>query len=363
MKNLVIVLLVCFSLLSCAKIELGEESDAFFHVNYKGAQMPVLVEGNVSSGKFIVVVHGGPGGSGFSYASTPSIDKLEDDFAVVYYSQRLSDGVANVSNLDYEVEPTRAQFAEDLNAIISSLKYKYGESSQFYLLGHSWGGELVSEFMSTPEYQEHVNGMINVAGHLYLSDTEKERYLYMRELLMEIAVVEIAEGENLARWQEIMDYCESIDTSEILNHGNSLWNIAWYDLGEYLIDEGKFMNRDIAGYGYDHSFFVGESDSGPTGQSSGGVFVSELTSDMLTPGHVTERKDQSEAILNITKPSLIIAGKYDGVVPPKLSIALYDGISTPLADKFYIEMDSTGHQPFDRGPDFYNLVYDFVSQY
>ena len=367
MRNLVVTLVVCISLIGCGKVAVNDNDqnmDAFFYVDFMGAQMPVLVEGNVSSGKFIVVVHGGPGGSGFTYMGNEAVEKLEEDFAVVFYDQRLSDGATNLSNGEY-VEPSRAQYASDLNAIINVLKSKYGETTQYYLFGHSWGGELISEFMSTPGYQNQVNGMINVAGALRLSDTWKEQVLYRRELLMEISAIEIAEGDNLELWNEIYDYCESIDTSEILNHGTTLWQYGWDAGFDYLYTEGKIADQDIPGFEtIDVAPFIAEGyGNSPGANMPSGWLISDYSSDALGPDHVTERNDQSTAIQNITKPSLIIAGKYDCIVPPKLSIALYNGISTPLAEKIYVELDSTGHSPFYRNLDFYNLVYDFVSQY
>ncbi len=363
MKKLFTSILALTLIVGCSKVyieDADQNQDAFFYVDFEGAQMPVLVEGNVSSGKFIVVVHGGPGGAGMSYIGTPSIEKLEEDFAVVYYNQRLSDGATALSD-DEISEPTRAQYAEDLNAILNTLKHKYGESSQFYLMGHSWGGELVTEFMSTPDYQDQVNGMINVSGLLKLSDTWKERISYIHELLIEISQIEISEGENLERWNEILDYCNSIDTASIEEYGTQLWDYGWSVSWNYLMEEGKTNHQVITGFDtYDLAPNIANGHGTAPGQSiPNGFLISNNPSDFFED--VTDRNNQTNDLINITKPSLIISGKYDCVVPPKLSEALYNGISS--SNKTYVEMDSIGHDPYNRGEDFYNLVYSFVDQY
>lgn len=366
MKNLIIYISAAVLLLACTKVYIEDNDqnmDAFFYVDFEGAQMPVLVEGNIPSGKFIIVVHGGPGGNGMSYIGTPSIEKLEEDFAVVYYNQRLSDGSIALNNGEY-IEPSRAQYAEDLNAIINTLKSKYGDSSQFYLLGHSWGGELVTEFMSTSSYQDQVNGMINVSGLLRISDSERERSLYMRELLIEISTIEIAEGDNLERWTEIYDYCIGIDTSEIEQHGLTLWNYGW-DVSQYLTEEGKIVSKGINGFEtIDIAPLIANGNGSSDGVGSpSGILISMNPSNFLNPDNVTERNSQMDGLLNITKPSLIISGKYDVIVPPALSELLFDNIATPLSDKSYYELDSTDHGPYNRGQEFYHLVHTFVDQY
>lgn len=366
MKYYITYLLALTILVGCTKINIEDNDknmDAFFYVDFKGAQMPVLVEGNVSSGKFIIIVHGGPGGAGMSYIGTPSLEKLEEDFAVIYYNQRLSDGSTALSNGEH-IEPSRAQYAEDLNAIINTLKYKYSDGSQFYLLGHSWGGELVTEFMSTSDYQDQVNGMINVSGLLKLSDTWKERVSYIHELLIEISQIEISEGENLDRWNEILDYCNSLDTATIEDYGTQLWDYGWKVSWEYLIEEGKITHQDISGFETNDfaPYIANGYGTSPGLEIPSGMLISDNPADFLNDG-VSERNDQTNDLVNITKPSLIISGKYDCVVPPKLSEALFNGISTPLSDKTYIEMDSIGHDPYNRGEEFYNLVHSFVDQY
>jgi pimeloyl-ACP methyl ester carboxylesterase len=366
MKKLYILAIITLFLTSCTKIYIednDQQMDSFFYVNFKGSQMPVLVEGNISSKKFIVVVHGGPGGAGMSYIGIPAFEKLEEDYAVVYYNQRASDGTTALGNDN--TERSRAQYAEDITAILNTLKHKYGDDIKFYLMGHSWGGELVTEFMSTAAYQEMVEGMINVSGGLRLSDTERERNLYMRELIMQIAQIEIAEGENLALWNEIYDYCVSVDTNNIDEYGLGLWSYGWPISWDYLVAEGKITFQEIPGFeSYDQAPNLANGYGSASGQLPPyGFFISDNPADQLNPNNVSGRVDQTNSLPKITKPSLIIAGKYDCVVPPKLSQALFNGISTPLTDKTYVEMDSTSHGPYDRGVDFYNLVHAFVAKY
>src|SRR4051794_8116416 len=67
--------------------EEGRQGDYFF-VRSLGADLPVWVRGNLSAGTFLVVLPGGPGGSGiWAYPDSPGLRDLERDYAVVYMDQ------------------------------------------------------------------------------------------------------------------------------------------------------------------------------------------------------------------------------------------------------------------------------------
>ncbi|HSR34127.1 MAG TPA: hypothetical protein VLY63_26470, partial [Anaerolineae bacterium] len=68
----------------------------YFWIERKNARMPVWVRGNIDSGIFVVINHGGPGGCGTAeslFDSNPAdgrfdrasrLHPLENDYAVVY---------------------------------------------------------------------------------------------------------------------------------------------------------------------------------------------------------------------------------------------------------------------------------------
>ena len=73
-------------LLNCKKKEFQTEGD-FFYLNSVGAKMPVWVKGNKASGKYIIMLHGGPeGGSSQYYTIFPSHKKVEEHFSFYSFS-------------------------------------------------------------------------------------------------------------------------------------------------------------------------------------------------------------------------------------------------------------------------------------
>jgi pimeloyl-ACP methyl ester carboxylesterase len=343
--------------------------DAFFYVNHKGAQMPVLVEGKVESKKFVIIVHGGPGLSGIDYIFDPAIAKLESDFGVVYYDQRLSGSSTDLKvnkTIDEYPEHTRKLYAEDLMAVINTLKFKYGSDINVFLLGHSWGGELIIEFTAEPDFQKEVSGIMHVAGLVRYSDDQYVHNMYLREQVLKICQTEISEGENLSRWQEIYNYFNALDTNnydswdtyKMWEYG---WDMSWYDLRK----EGKLVPQHLEGDYYDGFYNNNEASVSPNLGLKYKWFLSDNPADVLNGmgGYVLNRIDQTNDLPKIIVPTLIITGEYDCVCPPKLGRRMYQNISTPDIDKKYLEMDSISHAPYDKEIDFYNAVYEFVDKY
>ena len=340
--------------------------DSFFYVNLGNSQIPVLVEGNVQSNKFIVIIHGGPGGSGFDYMNNGAFERLEEDFAVVYYDQRLSGG-ATFSNSDHSATiPTRKEMATDLDQLTRVIKAKYGENMQLYLLGHSWGGELLCEYMSTQAYAGRIDGMISVAGLTVYNDSFQTLGENRRELILSICDTEIDEGNKDEIWTQIKNQILSHDSISgpkwhLGTHWQEGWDVSW----NYIYEAGKAADRRFNNHLYhDNRVHIdGSRYESEPGQSNRGVFISENTATYLYPLLVEGRSDQSEDIKRIDAPCLIITGKYDCVVPPKTGAKLFNDISTPVKDKFYFEIDSTSHAPYRREAEFYALVRSFISQY
>ena len=345
MKKLLGVFFIMGLFFSCTEElpDLDENMDDYFFVKHNGAVMPVLVEGNIESKKFIIIVHGGPGGSSFSYNYNDVFNKLEEDFALVYYDQR---GTVAAYLEEDQDSYSRQEYAEDINEIIKVLKLKYGSDNSFYLLGHSWGGELSTQFMVTPEFQKNISAWINVGGGQIISDDSWEReYKYVRDSLISFAEVEIQEGENVQLWQEIYDFCIDINKDNYSNSSEQLSDYQYDFTWEYIHEEGKIIYETIDG-------IIG--DDGPSFYSGGNSTFAQL---------VTGRDNQLPDFPNITKPTLIIYGRYDLICPPQGGQLLYDNISTQLADKQICFVDSAEHEPYFRANYFYDLVKPFINKY
>jgi len=84
MKNYLIIFLLILGS-ACTKEPLFDDDVTLnLWLSHEGADMPVTIEGNTNSKIFIILLHGGPGGSGqvFNNYFTPFSDKIEKDFAV-----------------------------------------------------------------------------------------------------------------------------------------------------------------------------------------------------------------------------------------------------------------------------------------
>ncbi|MCB0254364.1 MAG: alpha/beta hydrolase [Anaerolineae bacterium] len=84
----------------------------------------------------VIVVHGGPGGD---FRSLLSLQALQDDYLVVFFDQRGS-GLSERVPSD---QLTYHSALEDLDAFVNL----YGKGNPVHLIGHSWGGMLVSGYL------------------------------------------------------------------------------------------------------------------------------------------------------------------------------------------------------------------------
>ncbi|GAB3643754.1 alpha/beta hydrolase [Spirosoma arcticum] len=136
-------LIACLAGCQPEAVTRSETADETFYVQNAGAAMRVSVKGNTASNTFMIVVHGGPGGSAYFYRTDAMKTIVESEFAVVYWDQRsagASQGRA-IGTL------TLIQYADDLKKVIQTLTHRYGASARVFIMGHSWGGLLTSAFL------------------------------------------------------------------------------------------------------------------------------------------------------------------------------------------------------------------------
>jgi pimeloyl-ACP methyl ester carboxylesterase len=339
-KNLIVIIFSICMLFSCTPfMEDGDDHmDKYFFFTNNDAIMPVLVEGNTESKKFLIVVHGGPGGTGFVYnSSAPAFTLLEEHFAVVYYDQRQTGGSMSES---YGYSYSRDEYAEDINVLIKVLRQLYGNDILFYLYGHSWGGELTTQFMTNPDYSKNINGWINEGGGQRIGDNQWSAWDTFNWInLVEAAEIEIHEGENLERWQEILDIGKSINSNNYFEYSDYKYDVTW----DYMSDEGKIKNDTSYDY-YDFGpgFFI---DNGNYAQA------------------VFDRTNQLPYFKNIDKPTLIMYGRYDFICPYQIGQVLYNNISTPEENKQFYIIDSATHSVHERTDVFYYHVKKFIDTY
>ena len=180
MKHYIITVIIIL-LGSCQKEQFSNSENAkdHFFLKNEGAEMPVWVEGNTNSKTFVIFLHGGPGGSSIGYNELGVFDYLEQNYAVVYWDQRCAgaaQGNCNPDNLNV------ARYTEDLDQLITVLRYRYGNDIGIFLLGDSWGGTLATAFITTGNLQEKIKGTIITVGvhnfPLFMEEKQKMLNFY-----------------------------------------------------------------------------------------------------------------------------------------------------------------------------------------
>ncbi len=344
MRNILIVALLCLAC-SCQKEKFtksGMANDHFF-LQSNGANMPVYVRGNLNNEKIVILVHGGPGNSDLQYrvepnGSEPKINKLEKEFAVVYYDQRGA-GASQGNNIDMDV----INFKKDLKNLILLLKAKYGNNKKIYVMGHSWGGFVVPYFLE--EYQNMVNGWIQVDGaHNYsLNDS-----LTWRKL-SSFGNTQIAANIRASEWQTIVNYC---------NLNNPLNN--------------KIVGRKLNRYAGDVEAYIPDLPTGSTLAEKlkqlpkSGIPITSYVSNLVANTFITQTDFQaysipiSENLFKINKPALLLWGKYDFICPSELMNDITSKISsTDVTSKIF---NKSGHSPMVDEPElFWQTVVDWVA--
>lgn len=337
-----IALIVVLS--GCRKQELSNLDDQFY-LEYMDAKMPVYVKGNGESKKFVIMIHGGPGGSGLEYRSGEYYKDLEERFGMVYYDQR---GSGSSSGSYAESAVTIDQFVDDLHQLVLLIKHKYGTDSKVFLLGHSWGGLLGSAYLVKDDYQSEITGWIEADGAhniLLLNQLARRMFIFY-------GTQEIAAGNNVDKWTEIVDYCEGItDTTNPAPENWSKLNGFGFE-AERMIDDVYEGQSSSIGDLLRSVFF---SPSSPFTSGLQGVLVNNALFDEV------EVANYSDDLSKVTIPSLMLYGKYDFVTPPGLGQDAMDNLGS--TDKEFIIFNHSGHSPMDNQPsEFTTAVIAFVDR-
>lgn len=332
--NLLILLIVALHSLSCTKEEFQKEGD-FFYLNNADAEMPVWVKGNKESGKFIIMLHGGPeGGSSQYYTIFPSHKKIEEHFAIVYWDQRMcgmSQGNPSMNNASMNL------FSEDLDKLISLINFKY-DDPKIFLMGHSWGAAVGTHYLL--QHQDRITGWIEIdGGHSWTT-------------------------ANAISRDSMLVYAENKIQN---NDEKSYWEFAksWY-LEHPVVGINDNAHYTFVGKanGYDYNPL---SDSLPIPFTDLLFFSPISTAYFFAPYKFTfldNGLDLQNEIHKINIPSLICWGKHDRVFPVSIAIDTYNKIGTEINDKFLRIFDHSAHSPnYEEPTEFANEVIDFVYKY
>lgn len=314
----------------------GKVEDLIYVKNGK-AKMPVRLYGDLDRNTIIIIVHGGPGGSGLDYRTGKYVEELEKRYVLAYWDQRgqgMSEGRGG--------NMTVPLMAEDLLHVVKTIKNKYGSDKKIVLLGHSWGGALGTQFMVTPGYQNEIDGWIEADGAHDIPLLNKLAV----SMFAQVAQEQIDTGNSLEFWQETLDWANGIDTNNISYDDGGAINSKGYEAEETLLADAVLYGSERVDYGSYRPMNV--ITSSLSGAVTSNAIYQEVESLALT-----------DQLYRITKPCLFIYGKYDFVCPPELGLSALSRVSS--AQKKFVLFEFSGHSTMDNEPmKFVRTVEEFV---
>jgi len=265
----------------------------------------------------LLLLHGGPGAtheyfeSADSYLPAAGVEYYYYDQLGSFYSDQPKDSsLWNTERFVDEVEQVRTALGLD--------------STNFYLLGHSWGGILATEYAL--KYQQHLKGLIisNMMMSIpaYVEYAEKVLMPAMDpKVLAEIKAIEARRDYGNPRYMELLG--PNHYEKHILRRPAADWpdpvNRAF-----------KHINNDI------YIPMQGPSELG----ASGKLLNWDRTKDLGT----------------LTVPTLVIGGTYDTMDPKHM-----EWVAQQVKHGRYLLCPNSGHMAmYDDGPTYYGGVIKFL---
>ncbi len=332
--------------ISCQKesANISANMDEHFYVRNAGADMPVNVKGNGKSNVFILLLHGGPGDGSLKYQNHPFSIELEKDYAIAYWDQRhQGNSHGHLKKSDITIDA----MVEDTYKVIKALKHRYGNHIDVFLMGHSWGGLLGTAYMLKSDYQYQVKGWIESAGaHDFLLLNKS-----MIAMIKDIAPKEIAKEQHTDKWQEILDYVNTLDPENISEEQATKLNGYAYTC-ESLISTLGEKSTSSAGF-LERSFL--SADNPVAGLANAAQLPESFTKEIL-------KVSLTDQLHKIKTPTLLLWGKYDFAVPKAIAYEALLHIGTP--NKSLKVYQHSGHSSMRYQPDLFVAdVKQFIEKY
>ncbi len=338
--------ILLLSISACQRNDLENLRDTL-HVRRNNADMPAYIYGNGSSKVFLIVLHGGPGGSGLEYRIGTYAERLEERYAMVYWDQR---GQGMSQGKLQQAEITIGEMVKDLKALALTLQHKYGSDIDLFLMGHSWGGLLGSAFLTTDDNQDLFKGWIEVSGAHDFPAVYHQSVLGFQE----IGKTQLQLGNDVSFWENVLDRIAQVDTFSINFQDFSYMNGKARDVEERLTALGEIaeVQQEAVGSSVVNTLLI---NSRTIVATTGSITSEALFDQGLLEFSVTEDLGK------IQIPSLILWGQQDLVVPVSLGFQALENIGS--ADKALVIYQRSGHSPMINEPEpFVDDIVEFIDR-
>jgi pimeloyl-ACP methyl ester carboxylesterase len=319
-------LVLAFTACKKQEVSLSNNADDIFWVSNNGADMPVWVQGNTSSKVIILLIHGGPGEGSYNYNDYET-QRLKEKYGLAFWDQRNSGASSGNNNFKQLTFP---QMLTDLKAVVKVLKYRY-QGASIFLYAHSFGALVAAGYLVDGQNQNDLKAWIEVDGaHNYPlcnSDSKKA--------LIDTGTSEIAKGRNVAKWQEIVNYCKTHNSRKSFNASSQI-EVYAHDAESYMGITASTVGTNIFSPEDPFSLLVNYYKLYYT--ADGDNFIESL-----------QNINYSNQMGKIKIPSLLLWGKYDFTVPPSLGEDAQKHLGSEY--KQLIVYPHSGHRPMQGDTD------------
>ena len=307
-------------------------------VRHKNADMPARIFGNASEKVFLIILHGGTGGTGLEYRVNTIRTEVEKNNAVVYFDQR---GSGSSQGSYSEKEVSIDLMAEDVLALAKVIKAKYGEDSKLFLMGHSWGGALGPATLLKD--QNEFLGWIDVNGaHDFIGLYESYQLV-----LPQLADEQIALGNSIEYWEGIRNLATSVGPYSLQN--SLRLNSAANGVARVLATD-NVINDAVADFGNDT----------PSEKPFRVTWNMNQIGGILDKKGLNENVSFTNRLSEISIPSLVLWGTYDVVVPTLYAQEAFDNLGSD--DKEIFIFERSAHSPMYTEPDlFADKLIEFIN--
>ncbi|MGD1839381.1 MAG: alpha/beta fold hydrolase [Thermonemataceae bacterium] len=340
-------------LVGCSEDKLQDVTylDDLFYLRNDRADMPVAVQGNLGSRKLLLFLQGGPSGGAQALSYARTFNRLEQRYAIAYWDQRATGEAKGSFPSTYL---NRAQYVDDLDKLITLLKYRYGEDISIFLMGISWGGMLGNTYLIQHPEEESIKGWIEINGGHSFPLIRKAS----PQLVVEIADEQITAGNSVSEWERLKAVALDFDTTNTAFDYLIDYFQQVFDAEYLLVKDGVVIEEDefgeLEGKLLNVPFNLLTTTFGDLLFQANNFVNKALIEDTFVPDNFDK----------ITVPTLLLWGAYDMRTPPVLGEQALEKLGTPEEDKRLVIFEESYHPLVTNEPEkFYNEVTTFIDQY